>query len=206
MKKSSSCLLNAIFLWSSFWKWSLETRKHSFIESIITPSKSKNNGINISSFPPNPLAKFHYCWFVKYEDLVGPEGNGDRETQIKTLEGIANYLMIDISPEEIKPVADICYQSSPPVCLKARSTKEQKLVHGKSFLTKSIKGFSKRSSEMNWSNLVMKKMIIGKEFYFSERLWRGQAVVLGALAQMPDLEDYLDLSRDLGNPPSKTCD
>lgn len=47
-----------------------------------------------------------YTHLVRFEDLIGPQGGGDRESQIETVRSIADHLNVTLSEEEVQHVAD----------------------------------------------------------------------------------------------------
>lgn len=49
--------------------------------------------------------KDNNCYFVKFEDLVGPQGGGSYLAQIKTIKELSNYLGFILSDLEIKEIA-----------------------------------------------------------------------------------------------------
>lgn len=46
-----------------------------------------------------------YTHIVRFEDLIGPQGGGDRELQIETVQSIADHLNVSLSYEEVEQVA-----------------------------------------------------------------------------------------------------
>ena len=76
------------------------------------------NGDNCKPFILSPLAdrlNNAYGWVdsflsnvcvVRFEDLIGPNGGGDRESQVNAIRKIIRFLEIDLSEVEISRVAD----------------------------------------------------------------------------------------------------
>ncbi|TKX61655.1 hypothetical protein EXE48_07595 [Halorubrum sp. ASP1] len=47
-----------------------------------------------------------YTHLVRFEDLIGPQGGGDKESQLETVRSIADHLEVSLSEEELYHVAD----------------------------------------------------------------------------------------------------
>ncbi len=54
-----------------------------------------------------------YCFTVRFENLVGPQGGGSEEEQLKELNALANFINADVSQEKIEEVAENLWGNSP---------------------------------------------------------------------------------------------
>ncbi|NGX28903.1 MAG: hypothetical protein K940chlam1_01091 [Candidatus Anoxychlamydiales bacterium] len=51
-------------------------------------------------------------YICKYEDLIGPQGNGTREKQLNEIENIVQFLELDLKKEDVNFIADNLYGDS----------------------------------------------------------------------------------------------
>lgn len=54
------------------------------------------------------------CHIVRFEDLIGAEGGGEGEVQLKTIHGVFDYLGISLSEHEIETIAKTTFDRSSP--------------------------------------------------------------------------------------------
>jgi hypothetical protein len=54
------------------------------------------------------------CHVVRFEDLVGPQGGGDRQTQVTTVKGIYDFLTIEVSDQLVVSICDRLFSPDSP--------------------------------------------------------------------------------------------
>ena len=54
------------------------------------------------------------CHVVRFEDLVGPQGGGNRQTQAATVKGIYDFLMMELSDKLLASISDMLFSPDSP--------------------------------------------------------------------------------------------
>lgn len=88
---------------------------------------------------------------VKYEDLVGSDGGGEDERKLACLKGIADFIHLDATQEELEKVANKIYTNFGEVSHDHRSYKKASAGNWKEFLNEEHKAALKKK----WGNLLI---------------------------------------------------
>jgi hypothetical protein len=97
------------------WQWlpvSKMKNKDEQLEELITGARYNwrcYNGCIGSRYAIASALPQNSCYITRFEDLVGPEGGGDKDVQLQEIMNIAGFLGLDLPIEKAESVAEESY-------------------------------------------------------------------------------------------------
>lgn len=89
-----------------------------------------------------PWIQSSIVYSLRFEDLVGPQGGGSLEAQIRELENIAYYIGLTVTSEQVNKVAEMLFGESMGQIGDWTTFREGQIGSWKNILMKNIKKFS----------------------------------------------------------------